>query len=59
MADYNLKEAVQKEITYLDDHFSKEKEDFKLLSSWSIVREAALSFLDIFEKVNKDNNSRT
>ena len=59
MADYNLKEAVQKEITYLDDHFKKENEDFKLVSSWSIVREAALSFLDIFEKVNKDNNSRT
>lgn len=58
MADYNLKEAVQKEITYLDDHFKKENEDPKLSGSWSIVREAALSFLDIFEKVNKQNQDK-
>lgn len=55
----SLKDAVQKEITYLDNHFGKENDDPQLLGSWAIVREAALSFLDIFEKVNKDQNSRT
>lgn len=49
-ASLSLKEVLQKDIAFLDAFF-KEVNDDQLNVSWTNVREAAISFTEIFEKV--------
>ena len=50
----SLKETVMKDIYVLDEHFNKcDNPDEKI--RWGNVREAAIAFLDVFEKIKKIN----
>lgn len=54
----SLKEVLLKSIDILDEHFSEEGISRKVVDSWSNVRESAISFADIFDKLKDGGESR-
>ena len=62
--EMSLKDAIMNDIEALDEFFKKNLADDsdqkpEIMDRWGNVREAAIAFLDVFEKVNSSNESRT
>ena len=53
----SLRESLQKDIDALDEYFGKiegnDKRHLNAMMSWSNVREAAISFTEVFDKIKK------
>ena len=54
--EMSLKDAIMNDIKELDEFFEKNAE-LGLAIQWGNVREAAISFVDIFEKVKTENEN--
>lgn len=53
----SLKDVLLHSIDILDEHFSGEGIGRKVIDSWSNVRESAISFADIFDKLKDGGGS--
>ena len=53
----SLRESLQKDIDALDEYLGKiqgnDRRDLNAMNSWSNVREAAISFTEVFDKIKK------